>query len=359
MSRTVFILGAGASKEAGGPVMSEFLNVAEGVRQSGEAGRQLHDFELVLEGRRHLQQAQAKFAMEFDDIESVFAAFEIAAIAGRLGTMDADKVRLLPAAMKRLIYRTLEVRIKLPWHDAMWHAPNPYEKFLDVLRAISDDRPWERCCVITLNYDLCLDYALNWQSIKADYCLEGEPAEHAFRTLKLHGSLNWGWCPKCQKVSPWYIPDYLKRFQVLPHSGGPRLLQVATHMESYEHSCGERVDPDPFIVPPTWNKTMHRSQLENVWRAAAAELAEAEEIIVIGYSLPETDSFFRYLLAVGTAGRTLIDKFWVYDLDSRVGDRFYEMLGAAAKARFRYHGLTFSQAVPDIDRGLKPAHASP
>jgi hypothetical protein len=42
---------------------------------------------------------------------------------------------------------------------------------------------------------------------------------------------------------------------------------------------------------------------------------EAQEIIVIGYSLPETDFFFRNLFALGTVGRKFIRRFAVVNPD--------------------------------------------
>jgi hypothetical protein len=49
------------------------------------------------------------------------------------------------------------------------------------------------------------------------------------------------------------------------------------------------------IVPPTWNKKIHEKILP-AWQAAFRLVAEANEIRFIGYSLPETDSYFRYFL---------------------------------------------------------------
>jgi SIR2-like domain len=49
------------------------------------------------------------------------------------------------------------------------------------------------------------------------------------------------------------------------------------------------------IVPPTWNKKIHLSVLP-AWQAAFASVANANELRFIGYSLPETDSYFRYFL---------------------------------------------------------------
>jgi len=39
--------------------------------------------------------------------------------------------------------------------------------------------------------------------------------------------------------------------------------------------------------------------LKSVWKSASEEIEQATRIIIIGYSLPETDSFFKYLLALG------------------------------------------------------------
>jgi len=49
------------------------------------------------------------------------------------------------------------------------------------------------------------------------------------------------------------------------------------------------------IVPPTWNKKIHQGILP-AWRAAFTAVAKANELRFIGYSLPETDSYFRYFL---------------------------------------------------------------
>jgi hypothetical protein len=49
------------------------------------------------------------------------------------------------------------------------------------------------------------------------------------------------------------------------------------------------------IVPPTWNKKIH-SKILPAWREAFLAVSKANELRFIGYSLPETDSYFRYFL---------------------------------------------------------------
>jgi hypothetical protein len=73
------------------------------------------------------------------------------------------------------------------------------------------------------------------------------------------------------------------------------------------------------------------------------ELSNAENIFVIGYSLPETDAFFRHLYALGSLGDRLIKRFWVFDLDrsGSVESRFRAVLGKAALSRFKYSSNGF------------------
>jgi hypothetical protein len=51
---------------------------------------------------------------------------------------------------------------------------------------------------------------------------------------------------------------------------------------------------DKKIIPPTWNKFVNTEVLE-LWRDAYKLLSEANYIRIIGYSLPETDAYIRYL----------------------------------------------------------------
>src|SRR5271156_2630675 len=105
MSETVFILGAGASHSAGAPLMRNFLDAAERLRTHARTGRA--DFELVFEGIAALQQAHFKSAIDLDNIESVFAAFEMAKLLGRLGNMESSKIEMLTGAMQSVIEKTI------------------------------------------------------------------------------------------------------------------------------------------------------------------------------------------------------------------------------------------------------------
>jgi hypothetical protein len=82
-----------------------------------------------------------------------------------------------------------------------------------------------------------------------------------------------------------------------------------------------------------------------VWSRAAAEIAEAEEIIVAGYSLPPSDTFFRELVALALAGPAKVKVFRVINPDSAVAGRIREMLGPTLKNRFVQDGSRFEDYI--------------
>jgi hypothetical protein len=105
---------------------------------------------------------------------------------------------------------------------------------------------------------------------------------------------------------------------------------------------------EPVLVPPTWNKADSHRALEKVWSLAAHELSGAENIFVIGYSMPETDSFFRHLYALGTVGGIMLRRFWVFNPNHSVERRFHDLLGPGAEDRFEFNPgghNTFSDAI--------------
>ncbi len=340
MSRITIILGAGASVEAGGPLMDNFLEIADGLRRSGAVGEDAENFDLVFKGISALQAVHSKAAFDIYNIESVFAGFEMAGLFSRLGSLKPTEIRKLGPAMRRLIVKTLEERINYPIDRMQVRPPIPYGDFVDLVTMVSP----EDISVITFNYDLALDYAFFWKKAPIDYCLGSTKDPTRIDVMKLHGSLNWVRCGKCRNTIPWELPQYFSRYHwnLYGEEKAPAQLKLPSYLMEYSH-CETKVIPDPVIVPPTWNKTLYHQQIGAVWRRAAQHLSQAENIIVFGYSLPETDQFFHYLYALGTVSDVLLKHFLVFDPDEtgKVRSRYEVLIGQAAKDRFEIHQETF------------------
>ncbi|MFZ0821584.1 MAG: hypothetical protein WAM91_16085 [Candidatus Acidiferrales bacterium] len=351
MSETVIILGAGASRLAGAPLMNDFLDVADAIRKN--SGAKDEDFERVFIAKDALQAVHSKAQMDLLNLESVFAAFEMAKLLGRLGSLPINETDSLPNSMRRLIYKTLQATVKFPVRNERIYPPRPYDELAKALAAIWSANSVRalKTSFITFNYDVCLDYALAFQGLPIDYSL-GPFKGSGFKVLKLHGSLNWSQCEKCKGIVPLAVGLYVNSSRFV-------LLDLKEITFDFSRGlaglkcCNENLKPDPFIAPPTWNKTQYHSQLAGVWRAAAQELSGAENIIVCGYSLPETDQFFRYLYALGSVGGANLKRFWVIDRDSRVVGRFKDLCGPQASARFQFLEEPFDQAIPEIAGILK------
>src|SRR4051794_20523853 len=100
--KTVYIFGAGASADAGAPVMYDFLDRAESLLSGRSVDDERESFELVFDGIHRLQGVYAKSQLDTENLEAVFAAFEMAALIGRIGDCR-DNVARYAAALRRVI----------------------------------------------------------------------------------------------------------------------------------------------------------------------------------------------------------------------------------------------------------------
>ena len=102
--RTIFILGAGASREAGAPLMGNFLETANRLlRSDGALSQSDRDsFDLVFRARAALQSVHSKASLNIDNLESLYGAFDMAALFGRLGNLSDSDVMALPSAIRRM-----------------------------------------------------------------------------------------------------------------------------------------------------------------------------------------------------------------------------------------------------------------
>jgi hypothetical protein len=352
MSQTVFILGAGASRKAGAPLMQNFLDVSEQLRDGNQVSESLAQFNLVFAALAALSQTHSKATLDIMNIESVFAAFEMAKLLGRLGTLTVQEIDQLSDAMSRVIVRTLEKTIKIPLKEGRARAPEPYSRLVELIAKTFEvgsgriNLP-KRFSIITFNYDLCLDLAFYAGGIHVRYSLADDERKDAIAVLKLHGSLNWGHCSSCGKLVAWPLPQYFQARNWAYAESDHGTMEMSLHMKEFQ-DCKSGTFTGPYVVPPTWNKGQYHNSLESVWKAAASELSTAENIFVSGYSLPESDQFFRYLYALGTVGDLRLKNLWVFDPSSEVEARFRALLGQAAAPRFTFFQAKFEDMFAQV-----------
>ena len=375
MSDIVFILGAGASKEAGVPLMAEFLDRANDIYKDKTLLTQTqHDsFENVHRAISNLQALHSKADFDIHNIESIFGAMEMGKTINKFpGYSNEDEIAKLINDLKALIAVTIESSLQFPLNThpiqslPRIESPKPYDSFSHLIYQLMNEiRPQKTVSIITFNYDIASDFALIKRDIPIDYCFDSSPDKSKVPLLKLHGSLNWAYSPEKSYVVPYDVANLLNNFQppepktnpnyngIVLHPNYPAFVSLPLISTLSEWARSENLPEYPLLVPPSWNKENYYRKLSNVWRAAAQELQDAENIFVIGYSMPPSDSFFRYLYALGTVGGHPIRKFLVFNPDDSelMQSRFSNLLGLATRNRFEYHGMTFQEAIQHL-RGM-------
>lgn len=356
MSDIVFILGAGASKQCGAPLMANFLDIARHLLSTGSVGDKKNQYEMVFKAIGALQVVHSKAQLDLTNIESIFTALEISNVLRKLPGFTPEEIPEVIASLKEVIVKTLEETIDFPTTNSYVGVPKPYEAFSDLLKHLrSEAFPQQSVSVITFNYDIAIDMALYRAGMGPDYGIPPDPKSHQpVPLLKLHGSLNWASKKESGDVYPLQLDQYFTKYTFQGRDErGTCKIPLGSHLSEYfsKHTAIE-VEKEPVIVPPTWNKADHHRALSTIWGKAAHHLGEAKTVFIVGYSLPETDAFFRLLYALGTVGPQPLEKIIVYNPDETgaVDKRFKEMLGPAASARYQYKELTFEDAIRDIKR---------
>jgi hypothetical protein len=345
----VYVLGAGFSRDAGLPLVAGFLQAARELydRPGQHLSSELYaHFDSVFKFRQETRHARDIVNLRLEDIEVLFSLAEMSALLrGRSRSGILRSVRhLIGHTVSAIPQRLGRIRFQLPkaafevaqgrgslapfslentatsGADPVVLEMDEYAFAVAVLTGMCDPaRPASRDSFITFNYDLVLEDAIARLGYRPDYGLsrvqwQTTPDQHqsSVPVLKLHGSANWA---------------RVRR-------RGVRARICRSYAEA-----GDSIEP--VIVPPTWKKGELGPLLQEVWAKAYKAIAQATRLCIIGYSLPETDLYFQYLLTSalvenpGLYGVTVVDA----DGSGRLEDRYRSLFGPVADyGRFNYMG---------------------
>jgi hypothetical protein len=218
--KTVFVLGAGASHAAGAPLMAGFLKTAKDLHAANRFGISAPQIQNVLDAAyRDLKPvlAKAKFS-NMTNIEELFSAIDIGDLIGSFGNRPPASIAALRKAIIVSITRTIEETVIVPHSASSITPPGDYNMLSKLVREKVEKTAGlgrNDVSFITFNYDTCLEFGLVRRGLGVDYGL-GEPfmdtaeERHQLRlpVLKLHGSINWARCPKCNKIIPTEIDPW-------------------------------------------------------------------------------------------------------------------------------------------------------
>ncbi|HEX9907044.1 MAG TPA: hypothetical protein VGB78_01065 [Thermoplasmata archaeon] len=282
IEKVVYVLGAGASYDAGGPLTRDFF-----------AKNRKYDEEIY---QRHFygNKKYEAIASIYDDWKLRHWNPDIEKFFSEVATRDVYGDFVLPSTNERI--SPSKVRNWLVWYmstyihrscSAQRTPPKYYFDFIELLK--KREHPGS---ILTFNYDLVFDKlildrynAIDYGLPRSDVYVKPRSLDiwSGIRMLKLHGSLNWTRCDTCERIDV-----TLKSRAHLERRKGCRI-----------GCAGYR---NPVIVPPVRDKERFLGSANPIWRKAHEELEEADKTVLIGYSVPEADAAARALL-MQTLGR--------------------------------------------------------
>lgn len=304
--------------------MAEFARVASDIAfdysngLSEDVRRKFHN---VLGYRAEKRQVYAHVYLDLDNLENLFGLLDMEASLEPDETTSRLRDDLIYVLVKTLemTYKTNpNVAQELQVHKLAGDVEEvrrvrregsiqqQYLGFADALR--SQDS------ILSFNYDTALEEALLATGVAPDYGFGTARWADTTReqlVLKLHGSINF-----IQTDNGTDVVDF----------------ELLTNPTTQFYQLGK-----PLLVPPTWNKTSPGDPVQAIWSKAWDKLRTATHLVFIGYSLPESDLFFRYLLASALAKNETLQSVTVLDRGGdtlrRYGGFFSEALRSQQKFR--------------------------
>lgn len=347
---TVYILGAGSSAGYQGSFIGETSPVSRNFFQKALRVLNIHKIEQRLFYDQHLNyKCLFQFITKYwgvtvqdnpinIDMEEVFTLLHI--------EMEENPHCLL---LKRACEEYM-LLMSLTFDKILYGKPCPHHQRL--VNNLHDDD-----VVISFNYDLLIDNAListgRWQpisgyGIKCNLLSSEMPLNNYITAnislLKLHGSLNWLYCSKCQQLFTAVEKDTL----------GYRL--VYNHAEKvYCNHLGCQHLLQPIIILPTMMKDYNNTMpfTPDLWRQAQKALAMAKHIVIIGYSFPAADYRTKWLFRKAMQGNTSQRKVTL--VNHATGDKLQTMLNYC-KNLMRTEDITSYATIADFTAALSRHH---
>lgn len=340
MTDNVLILGAGFSADAGVPLLGKFVDTMWEYAKRGKVGdrilsaAELEVLEKALAVRMELDEYHGRATFDAWNLEDILSILSF----NVLGSTKSDARKL--ADFIKAISLTIELSCTVehgglnPKHEySIGHGsytgagPEEYRQFWSsLIRWVSAGN--EMPAILTFNYDLVLERSLHqvligtaysylnrpFTTFEIDYGLANGPsdifelspvnyvgagalefmshgtivkpvgqadAEHhqIFNIFKLHGSLNFTRPRSAEATDP------IEFTKALPH---------------------------PFIIPPLTNKSLD-NKMSGVWQRALKALRQAKNVVIVGYSLPATDTHMQYFLKAALGPARDLNRIFVFD----------------------------------------------
>lgn len=359
MGKTVYVLGAGFSMEFGAPSQANLLNAIYDLKEHSDyqANKKVNTWidkldKFITNALKVSEEEKVNYPLE-----DIYTPIDKSIVDGSaFKDYDFHELFELRNTLNNLVMLALRNEI-----DKARGKSDQLDKFSQFIvdqcksRIINENN--DKISIITTNWDILLDNSLHRVISKdpipkghkfsgvVDYCCyissldekdeKVKPGLYAIgkgrynvKLLKLHGSLNWSQCPKCSRL---YVKLY-KRFN------GAYIFK-----RHYCRHCEKNYDLNKCktnrlftnLITPTFLKNLDNIQNRLVWQNAGIELSEADQLVFVGYSLPQADFEFKQLMSRMLRKDVKI-KVYLAENDNHLKNKNQT---DCSKAGYRYHNF--------------------
>lgn len=365
--RLALLLGAGFSKDAGLPLVADFTKDSgkerDGLEKHRANGPGNEDFRYAAQMLCKAADAYFDFQKRFrtQDLEEVYCIAEALREVG--ANDDVELIKQIRLWIWK-VYQQFPIRNPLRQKET---RKKTYEDFFARLEGF-----WDRTTVISMNYDLVFEhmawesgvsctYPLNIGKIKAGYGSEvyahlGESnSKSRIKMCKPHGSVNFF---EDMQSGQLFVANDVGDGQLIGNSPMIKDMPAIFALDAiYKIRC-EHPNFSPAFVPPTYAKLAEKRWLKTMWRQAFEALKAADTLLIIGYSMPQTDGFIRALIHASLAEKRK-DGFKVFAIDpdpkellheryNRLFGECFQMVKAPLADAVEKNGVIANEILPSV-----------
>lgn len=332
MSDNVFLFGAGASFDAGIPLLGCFMEkmfemaLTKRSPQGALSEADLKVFSEAIEIRNRMDTYHARVSIDQFNLEEILSILYFEAQAGsKNGKKDLD-------TFENAVTRTIELTCNVQHDGKLKHIQSNgapvYRSFWRILFALHGQRMNSMPDILTFNYDLVLERALLQSSIGHDGSMIWKnPNTNGFVLDYMGGNLKrFAYTFEYQRWGDYTTERYEgKRLEV--YQGDPegipvnytRIKYLKLHgslnfpsKKSAEEASLVKSLENPKIIPPVFNKA-DSTFASTIWKEALKSLRNCKNLIICGYSLPTTDTYMQYFLKAALGANKDLTRIFVFD----------------------------------------------
>lgn len=312
MDKTVFVLGAGFSKNENAPLQSEIIKEIFKIKSKDLAP----DFRKIF--TRYRNDFKAFLSDTLFIAETHFGNLALEDIYTPIDRCIIDNLAFRNIPPKDLIELRQKINgliiIMMDYKLHLTRTKDSHiEKFTDYLINLrTQDRKGDPFAILSTNWDILLDDSLRRKIPHSDgvvdYCCNPSAYDvkepimpgltalekdlYNIKLLKLHGSMNWLQCKRCQRL----FVTFFEKIAIDEYVNKPVCRECEINFKN-ELTPDGGAFLNSLLIMPTLLKDLNNFQLKLIWQNAGIELSEASKIVFMGYSFPMADFELRQLLA--------------------------------------------------------------